>query len=58
MESNKDLILKLQELNNKLLHLIKTTRETYNIMDNALENKKEKIAEITLLAQSANKHLN
>lgn len=58
METNKDLISKLQELNNKLLNLIKATRETYNILDSSLESKKAKLSEITLLAQAANRNLN
>lgn len=65
MESNKEIIAKLKELNEKLAHLISSTKETYQMLDAAIQkgknitkSSKEKISETSLLAKSANKFLN
>jgi uncharacterized membrane protein YfbV (UPF0208 family) len=62
MESNREIIAKLKELNEKLAQLIITTKETYQMLDEAIEKakktKKENISETNLLADSANRWLN
>jgi uncharacterized membrane protein YfbV (UPF0208 family) len=62
MESNQEIIAKLKELNEKLAQLINTTKETYKMLDDAIERSKkqklEKKSETSVLADSANRWLN
>lgn len=62
MESNREIIAKLKELNEKLAQLIITTKETYHMLDEAIKKakktKKENKSETNLLADSANRWLN
>lgn len=62
MESNKEIIAKLKELNEKLAKLINSTKETYQMLDTAIQKSrkhpKEEVSETSLLAKSANRFLN
>jgi hypothetical protein len=62
MDSNREIIAKLKELNEKLAQLIISTKETYKILDEAIRKSKIKNdkmpSETSLLAKSANKWLN
>ncbi|MDQ3535551.1 MAG: hypothetical protein M3421_07990 [Bacteroidota bacterium] len=62
MDSNKEIIAKLKELNEKLAKLINSTKETYQMLDSAInkskKQSKEEVSETSLLAKSANRFLN
>lgn len=62
MDSNKEIIAKLKELNEKLAKLINSTKETYQMLDSAIQkgkkNPTEETTETSLLAKSANRYLN
>jgi formiminotetrahydrofolate cyclodeaminase len=62
MDSNREIIAKLKELNEKLAQLIISTKETYKILGEAIKKSKmkneDKPSETSLLAKSANKWLN
>ena len=62
MDTNREIIAKLKELNEKLAQLILTTKETYQLLDEAIQKSqkgnKQKKSEISLLANSANQWLN
>ncbi len=62
MNSNKEIIAKLKELNEKLAKLINSTKETYQMLDSAIQKSKkiteDEVSETNLLAKSANRFLN
>ncbi len=62
MNSNKEIIAKLKELNEKLAKLIDSTKETYQMLDSAIQKSKkitdDEVSETSLLAKSANRFLN